>query len=564
VFFKRSLQRAWMPAFAGMTKQTFYGKSPGVGERLMWWRTGVFYEIYVRSFQDTDGDGIGDLLGIIERLDYLNDGTPHSLGVDALWLTPINPSPMYDFGYDVSDYCAVDPRFGVLGDVDRLIAEAHTRGIRIILDLVPNHTSHQHAWFQASRSARSAPRRDWYIWRDAGPGGPPNNWLSVFGGPAWTLDTSTNQYYLHSFLAEQPDLNYRNPAVVRAIEDVIRFWLDRGVDGFRVDVIHKMLKDAALRDNPPAPADDPDPVRHYGGLVHRYDEDQPEVHDVIRAWRRLLDDYGERMMVGEVYLFDPERIAAYYGNGRDALNLAFNFRFMWSPWEAAAFRQRVEEIERLLPPDAQPTYVLSSHDAPRHRSRFDDPVLGAARARLAALMLLTLRGTPFLYYGEEIGMHDVAIPSDRICDPVGKRFPGLGRDPERTPMQWSAARHGGFSDAEPWLPLADDVADLNVQRQLDDPHSLLSFYRRVIWYRKGADALLHGSYRALDGPPDTFVYLREHAGRRLLVALNFSGETRRVTLPRSGTVELSTDAQRSGAVSGSVDLRPVEGMVVTQ
>lgn len=531
----------------------------------MWWRTGVFYEIYVRSFQDSDGDGVGDLAGIAERLDYLNDGTPRSLGVDALWLTPINPSPMYDFGYDVSDYCAVDPRFGDIGSVDRLIAEAHRRGIRVILDLVPNHTSHEHAWFRASRASRSDPQRDWYIWRDPAPdGGPPNNWVSVFGGPAWTLDAATGQYYLHSFLAEQPDLNYRNSAVVRAMEDVIRFWLERGIDGFRVDVIHKMLKDAQLRDNPPAPEDDPDPVRHYGGLLHAYDEDQPEVHEVIRGWRRLLDHYGERMMVGEVYLFDPARIASYYGDGRDELNLAFNFRFMWTPWDAGAVRQRVDEIERLLPADAQPTYVLSSHDAPRHRSRFDDPVHGDARARVAALLLLTLRGTPFLYYGEELGMRDGVIPPDRVCDPVGKRFPGLGRDPERTPMQWSPQRNGGFSTGDPWLPLAQDFAACNVHRQRDEPDSLLSFYRRVIWYRKASPALLHGSYRALDGPPDTFVYVREHAKQRLLVALNFSAEPRRVALPRSGTVELSTHAERGGHVSESVELLPNEALVVAQ
>ncbi len=532
---------------------------------MSWWRTAVFYEIYVRSFQDSNGDGIGDLQGIIRRLDYLNDGTPNSLGVDALWLTPINPSPMYDFGYDVSDYCAVDPRFGTLADLDRLVAEAHKRGIRIILDLVPNHTSHEHPWFRSSRASRTSPRRDWYIWHDPAPGGgPPNNWMSVFGGPAWTFDETTGQYYLHSFLAEQPDLNYRNPAVVRAMEDVIRFWLDRGVDGFRVDVIHKMVKDAALRDNPPPAPDDADPVRHYGGQRHAYDEDQPEVHDIIRSWRRLLDRYGERMMVGEVYLFDPARVAAYYGNGADELPLAFNFRFLWCPWDAAAFRGRVDEIEAVLPPGAQPTYVLSSHDAPRHRTRFDDQKFGDARARLAALMLLTLRGTPFLYYGEEIGMRDAVIPPERVCDPVGKRFPGFGRDPERAPMQWSDEPGAGFTQAEPWLPLADNFAAINVLRQSGDPQSLLSFYRRVIWYRKSSAALLHGTYRAVESAPDTFVYLREHRNQRLLIALNFSDAAQRVELPRAGqgAIVLATDSGRSGAVFTAVSLRPAEGVVI--
>lgn len=532
----------------------------------MWWQTAVFYEIYVRSFQDANGDGIGDLPGIIDRLDYLNDGTPNSLGVDALWLTPVNPSPMHDFGYDVSDYRGVDPRFGTLADVDRLVAEAHRRGIRVILDLVPNHTSHEHVWFQSSRASRTSPMRDWYVWRDPAPGGgPPNNWVSAFGGPAWTHDDATGQYYLHSFLAKQPDLNYRSPAVVRAMEDVIRFWLDRGIDGFRVDVVHKMIKDADLRDNPPPPAEDADPVRHYGGQRHLYDEDRPEVHDIIRGWRCLLDRYGDRMMVGEVYLFEPARVAAYYGTGSDELHLAFNFRFLWCSWEAAAFRARVDEVEALLPPGAQPTYVLSSHDAPRHRTRFDDARHGDARARLAALMLLTLRGTPFLYYGEEIGMRDVVIPGERVCDPVGKRFPGLGRDPERTPMQWSDEPNAGFTAApEPWLPLADDFAAVNVRRQRDDPSSLLSWYRRVIWHRKRSSALWHGTYRPVDGAPDTFVYLREHQGQRLLIALNFSDEPRRVELPSpgAGRIELGTGSARAGTVSGAVVLAPVEGVLV--
>jgi alpha-glucosidase len=532
---------------------------------MEWWREAVFYEIYVRSFQDSNGDGVGDLAGIIDRLDYLNDGTPRSLGVDALWLTPINPSPMYDFGYDVRDYHDIEPLFGALTDFDRLIAEAHRRNIRIILDLVPNHTSHLHPWFQASRRARRDPQRDWYVWRDPRPdGGTPNNWVSAFGGPAWTLDATTGQYYLHSFLAEQPDLNYRNPAVVQAMEDVIRFWLDRGVDGFRVDVIHKMIKDAQLRDNPrPAPEDE-NLVRDYGGQQHLYDEDQPELHEIIRSWRRVLDTYGERAMVGEVYLFDPQRLARFYGNGHDELPLAFNFMFLWTPWEAAAFRARVEQMESLLPPDAQPTYVLSSHDAPRYRTRFDDPTYGAARARVAAMMLLTLRGTPFLYYGEEIGMRDVFIPPERICDPVGKRFAGLGRDPERTPMQWSGAPGAGFtSAAEPWLPLSDDYREVNVAAQRDDPRSHLAFYRRLIWFRKHATALTRGTYRALESPTDTFVYLREHGGESLLIALNFASEPRTVALPRAGRVVLSTSSDdRPPTVPATLELGPAEGVII--
>ncbi len=537
-----------------------------VNSKLPWWRSAVVYEIYVRSFQDTNDDGVGDLPGIAERLDYLNDGTPNSLGVDAIWLAPMYPSPMYDFGYDVSDYRGVDPLFGKLEDFDCLIAAAHRRNLRVILDLVPNHTSHEHPWFRAARESRRSALRDWYVWRDPSTsGGLPNNWVSAFGGPAWTLDAATGQYYLHSFLAEQPDLNYRNPAVVRAMEDVIAFWLDRGVDGFRIDVIHKMIKDAALRDNPQPDPDDLDPVGNFGGLKHLYDEDRPEVHDIIRGWRRLLDRYGERMMVGEVYLFDPARIATYYGRGDDELNLAFNFRFLWSPWEAEVFKARVAEMERLLPPGAQPTYVLSSHDAPRHRSRFDHSAHGDARARLAALMLLTLRGTPFLYYGEEIGMRDGVIPTDRIRDPVGKRFPGLGRDPERTPMQWTAEAGAGFTRAhDPWLPLAEEFSEINVERQRDDPESLLSFYRRVIWFRKTSPALLSGTYIALDSASDAFVYVRTCTDQRLVVALNFASEPCRVDLPSagSGKIVLATDPSRKGAAEGTIALGPVEGVVV--
>ena len=549
---------------AGGSRSRGESRPAAEGTGSEWWREAVCYEIYVRSFQDNNGDGVGDLPGIIERLDYLNDGTPNSLGVDALWLTPINPSPMFDFGYDVADYCAVDPVFGSLADVDRLIAEAHRRGIRIILDLVPNHTSHLHPWFQASRSSHTSPTRDWYIWRDPAPdGGPPNNWVSSFGGPAWSFDAPSGQYYLHSFLPEQPDLNYRNPDVLRAMEGVIRFWLDRGVDGFRVDVIHKMVKDVAFRDNPRPGPEEEHPVHHFGGQVHAYDEDQPEVHDIIASWRMLLEHYGGRMMVGEVYIFDPARVVRYYGNGRDGLPLAFNFSFMWSPWEAAAFRAQVDRMEAILPAAAQATYVLSSHDAPRHRTRFDDPCWGEARARLAAMLLLTLRGTPFLYYGEEIGMRDVAIPPERIRDPVGKRFPAVGRDPERTPMQWRAAPGAGFTTAaDAWLPIASDADAINVADQAQDPRSLFSFYRRLIWFRKASDALRRGTYRPLDGPPDTFVFIREHAGVRLLVALNFADEDRAVVLPSPAHVELSTDYdRRREPVSGTLVLMPNEGVI---
>lgn len=531
---------------------------------LEWWRSAVFYEIYVRSFQDSNGDGVGDLPGIVERLDYLNDGTPRSLGVDAIWLTPIYSSPMADFGYDVSDYCAVDPLFGTLEQFDTLIDEAHRRNLRVILDFVPNHTSSQHPWFQQARSGRNHPRRDWYIWRDPRPdGAPPNNWISSFGGPAWTLDPSTGQFYLHSFLPEQPDLNWRNPAVLRAMRDVLRFWLDRGVDGFRIDVVHKLVKDAFLRDNPKPSPEEEHPVYHFGGQIHLYDQDQPEVHEILQQWRKLLEDYGERMMVGEVYLFDTERVARYYGNGDDELHLAFNFRFLWCPWDAASFRAEVDRIESLLPASAQPTYVLSSHDAPRHRTRFDHPQLGEQRARLAAMMLLTLRGTPFLYYGEEIGMRDGFVPPESIRDPVGKRFPGLGRDPERTPMQWQDSPGAGFTaHPRPWLPIAEGFETVNVRRQLEDSTSLLSFYRTLIWRRKQSRALLEGSYRSVDSAPDVFAYLREHPQERLFVALNFSDQERIVEVPGRSALWLATSDRVSVVSPSRCRLPPCGGAVL--
>jgi alpha-glucosidase len=535
---------------------------------MEWWRESVFYEVYVRSFQDGTGDGVGDLPGIIQRLDYLNDGTPRSLGVDALWLTPINPSPLFDFGYDVSDYCSIDPTFGTLGNLDRLLSEAHRRDMRVILDLVPNHSSHLHPWFQASRRSRTDPHRDWYYWRDPAPdGGCPNNWTSNFGGPAWTFDARTGQYYLHSFLPEQPDLNHRHPGVQAAMEAVIRFWLDRGVDGFRIDVVHKLMKHPDLPDNPPAPPGAGDPVRHDEDQLHVYDHDRPEVHELLRRWRRLLRAYGERTMVGEVYLLDPARVATYYGNGEDELPLAFNFSFLWSPWDAAAFRQEVDRIEALLPHGAQPTYVLSSHDAPRHRSRFDDRLWGDARARLAALMLLTLRGTPFLYYGEEIGMRDGLIPTDRVRDPLGKRYPALNRDPERTPMQWTGDPGAGFTTAgDAWLPIGADATRCHVAAQDGDAASLLNFYRRALWYRRTSPALRRGSYRSLTSPDDTFVYIREHAGERRAVALNFSSEPRTCILGTSaeGVVEVSTRMGGSPRVirMDGCELAPLEGIVI--
>jgi len=470
-------------------------------QEFVWWKHGIVYQIYPRSFADTNGDGVGDLRGIIERLDHLNDGTPQSLGVDAIWLSPIYPSPQHDFGYDVSDYNDVDPRFGTLDDFDELVEKAHARGLRIVMDMVLNHSSHLHPWFVESRSSRQNPRRDWYIWRDGrAPGRPPNNWQSVFGGSAWKWDPRTEQYYLHSFLEEQPDFNWRNPEVKEALFDVLRFWLDRGVDGFRLDVVNYYFKDAQFQDNPSRLA----VTYGYGRQRHVYDKDQPEMHPLLKEMRGLLDEYPQRMAVGEVGSDDPApRAASYLGEEADGLPLAFNFAFARSPWSAPAFQREVERWESLLPPGGWPTYFLSNHDVVRHASRYGAGHWTDARARVAAALLLTLRGTPFLYYGEEIGMRQVRIPKEEIQDPPGRRFWPLyrGRDGCRTPMQWDGTAHAGFTTGIPWLRLGPDYQGRNVAAQRDDPGSLFTFYRRLIWLRKETPALLHGAYRPLQERP---------------------------------------------------------------
>jgi len=519
-----------------------------------WWREAVFYQIYPRSFADANGDGIGDLDGITAHLDYLNDGTSASLGIDAIWLSPINPSPLKDWGYDVSDYCGVHPELGTLESFDRLIAEAHRRNIRIVVDLVPNHTSDQHPWFRESKSLRDNPKRDWYIWRRGRENNPPNNWKSTFGGSAWEFDATTGEWYLHSFLREQPDLNYRNPQVVDAMHSVLRFWLDRGVDGFRVDVIAQMIKDSEFRDNPAVPSDRPLTQLERLAFEQRYSSDQPEVHDIIRGFRRVLDSYpGDRMMVGEVWPRDQRSLADYLRS--DELQQAFNFRFLFSPWKANAFRSRIEEVESLLGADAWPTYTLSNHDFPRHISRYGsvDP---DARARMAAVMLLTMRGTPFIYYGEEIGMRQVEIPADRKRD-------SMGRDGCRTPMQWNTERNGGFSIAQAWLPIGNCAA-ISVANQLGDSSSMLALYRRMIHLRKNSRALSEGSYRSEPGAPDDcLVFRREARKQSVMVALNFADDAnRRIEIPRARILLSTNPARADGNVVGTLELFANEAIVL--
>lgn len=510
-----------------------------------WWKTGIIYEIYPRSFKDTNNDGVGDLRGIIECLDYLNNGTEESLGVDAIWITPFYPSPLHDFGYDVQDYCGIDPIYGTMDDFDELLEKAHQRNIRIIIDLVFNHSSHLHSWFQESSSSRDNPKRDWYIWRDGKSyWRKPNNWKAFFGGPTWTYDAITGQYYLHTFLKEQPDLNWRNREVQKALFKIVRYWLRKGVDGFRLDVINLIYKDLELRSNPCCFGRRPFEMQR-----HIYDRNQPEAHKALHELRQLVDSYGDKMLVGEITLdkFEDAQVAArFYGEKNDELHLAFNFDFLHRPWTAKAFREAVAFWEKTLPEGGWPNYVLSNHDFPRHFSRYAKRGVSEKRARIAALMLLTLRGTPFLYYGEEIGMRNVFIPRWKFQDPVGKRYWPFhpGRDEERTPMQWDDSENAGFTKNKPWLPIAKDFQRVNVAKQKNDPDSLFSFYRKLIWFRKKNKTLQSGNYRVIEGLDERiFAYVREDEEKKYMIVLNFSSKPLTINLKNyslSGEVLIST------------------------
>ncbi len=499
-------------------------------DKNIWWKDGVFYQIYPRSFCDTTGDGVGDLNGITKHLDYLNDGTENSLGIDAIWLSPINPSPMFDFGYDVSNYIDIDPLFGTMADFKNLLKEAHKRGIKIVLDFVPNHTSHLHEWFVQSRSSKDNPKRDWFIWEDRGnaKGGRPNNWQSVFGGPAWEWDEKTEQFYYHHFLKEQPDLNWRNKEVRETMYDQMRFWLDIGVDGFRLDVINHIYKDNQLKSNPYTIG-----RRPYDMQKHIYDKDLPECINVAKDMRKVVDSYGvegsgaERMLVGEVYIKNPAEAAKYYGDGKDGLNLAFYFDFSYKSFKAAAFRDAVSTWEGILPVGAWPTYFLSNHDQPRHIGRYSKGGNGEIdmRARVAATMLLTLKGTPFLYYGEELGMRNLHIKKCDLKDPVGIRYwpIPIGRDMARTPMQWDDTDGAGFTASKtPWLPINPNRSRLNVKAETKDEDSLLSFYRKLIWKRKETPELTSGAIEILPNiPKGIFAYRRVVGDQSCLIILNF-------------------------------------------
>ncbi len=521
---------------------------------MLWWQSGVVYQIYPRSFADSNGDGVGDLQGIISRLDYLSN----TLGVDALWISPHYPSPQDDFGYDVSDYLDVDPMYGDLADFDLLIKEAHARNLRVIVDYVINHSSDRHPWFLESASSFDNPKRDWYVWRPGkADGSLPNNWPSFFGGPAWTRHPDTGEYYLHSFLATQPDFNWRNPELEREMLDTLRFWMDRGVDGFRIDVAARAVKDPLLRDNPPASVIDPKSYKfnpEWAATEHIHDGAHPDIHALFRKLRTVFDEYPERFSVGEIHDWDWTRWASYYGMG-DELHMPFNFALLPAGVDPVKIRKVAEGMEAVVPADAWPNWVAGNHDERRIATRLG----GLPQARAMAVLLLTLRGTPTLYYGDELGMTDLPVAPQLQQDPFGRRVPGLGRDGCRTPMQWDST--GGFSTSEhTWLPTNPNTKTVNVEAELGDPESTLELYRHLLALRRATPALHAGGFELLPSDPSVLAYKRISAdGEVISVAVNLSSKSN--PQPFTGKVLASTTATLIGSAA-SESLAPWEAIVI--
>lgn len=524
------------------------GSTPqSLREAPRWWSSAVVYQIYPRSFRDANGDGIGDLQGISERLDYLA-----WLGVDAIWISPFYPSPMRDFGYDVSNYLGVDPVFGTLADFDAMLARAHELGMKVVIDFVPNHTSDQHPWFAESRSSRSSTKRNWYLWRDPGPGdGPPNNWKSVTGGSAWAFDEATGQYYLHSFLPFQPDLNWRNPDVEEAIFDALRFWLNRGVDGIRVDMFDFLFKDAQFRDE-----DDPD----YTFATSKRHINQPELLDVLERYRATIDAYPDRLLIGEIFPeTEIDRLRSYYGRG-NRMNLPFNFKLLSTPFDAPNLRRAIETYLDGIDGAGTPNFTLGNHDTVRLASR-----IGPDNVNLAAMLLLTLPGAIFLYYGDELGLAQADIPPDRVQDPWEHRVPGKGRDGARTPMPWSDEAHAGFGAAdEAWLPVPVEHRFSSVARMKADDVSTLSLYRNLITFRRSAPAIRLGSLAFCQAPPNVLCYKREADGQELWIVLNLSDEQVRLSEYSSedSALVISSGDQQTRQTPECLEIGPRQGAIL--
>jgi len=523
-------------------------------DALKWWQRVVFYEIAPISFQDSNGDGKGDLPGLISRIEYLE-----WLGIGAVWLTPVYPSPMLDLGYDISDFCGINRLFGSMEEFDRLVMLLHEREIRMILDFVPNHTSDQHPWFQESRSCRRSSKRDWYVWADPGPdGGPPNNWLSRFGGSAWQWDNGTGQYYYHSFLVEQPDLNWRNPAVRGAMAEVLRFWLRRGVDGFRVDASAVLIEDDLLRDDPSDPAatqKTPPPQRQ----KRVFTDDRREAMTCLEEIRQTVDEFPDRVLAGEVQ-GKTDRIGHFYGEERPRFNLPLNFALLDSPWDALSLQATIDAYLNAIPDTAWPDWVIGGHDKRRVASKIGQP-----QARVLVMLLLTLPGTPFLFAGDELGMERVTVPPERVQDPFEKFVPGydLNRDPERTPMRWDESHAAGFTTGEPWLPIGANFGERNVARLQKDPRSILWLYRRLIELRRRDPSFTAGGYVPMRSRNGVLLYKRTSAGRETLIALNTMPDPRRVEGQPAGTLVLSTYLDQGDIESEHpILLRGDEGVII--
>jgi alpha-glucosidase len=536
------------------SKSVTRSDAQGKRDRLEWWQRGVIYEIAPISFFDSNGDGKGDLRGLIERIDYIE-----WLGVDAIWLTPIYPSPMLDFGYDVSDFSSIAPCYGSFDDFHELVEGLRERNVHVLLDFVANHTSDQHPWFLESRSSRTSSKRSWFVWADAAPnGGPPNNWVSRFGGSAWEWEQKTGQYYYHAFLAAQPDLNWRNPDVRNAMSEVLRFWMRRGVDGFRVDASAVLTQDELLRDdpvNPQANENTPPPER----LKRIFTDDRPETMPYLEELRRTVEEFPGCVLAGEVQ-GETDRIGHFYGDKHPRLHIPLNFALLDSRWDALSLQAHIDAYVNAIPKDAWPNWAIGGHDKHRVASK-----IGQSQARILAMLLMTMKGTPIFFAGDELGMEQIHISADRVCDPFEKRVPGFGlnRDPERSPMRWDASRNGGFTTGAPWLPMGDDIEERNVERLQQDKRSLLWLYHRLIQLRRTEPALTAGDYVPRRSLNDVLTYKRTFDGVEILVGLNIQNEPRRFEWQGMGALLLSTHLDRGqGQTAGPTLLRAGEGVVI--
>ena len=538
----------------------------------MWWKTGVIYQIYPRSFKDTNRDGIGDLKGIIEKLDYLNDGTPNSLGIDGIWISPFFVSPMKDFGYDISDYRDIDPLFGTLDDFKLLLAEAHKRGIHVIIDLVLNHTSDEHPWFQESKKNKENDKADWYLWHPGIDKKPPNNWFAQFEVKnAWWYSKERQEFYLGTFTRNQPELNWRNPDLRKEMFDLVRYWLDMGVDGFRLDVINWFIKDEEFRSNPYV-LKGPDFQKHI------YDRNRPETIEICQELRKITDSYEERMLVGEVYADNPDIASSYYGEKNDGLHMAFNFNFLFQPFKAPDIYKSILSWYESLKGEAWPNFTFSNHDNLRHYLRFEQKDWSDARAKVAATLLMTLRGTPFIYYGEELGMTGGTLRRKDLQDPLSKKtwpLKHFRRDLARTPMQWDGSSYSGFAEVAPWLPVDKDYVVNNVKIQEFEGTSLLNYYKKLIWLRKSNAALQIGTIRFYEEYlPDLLVYKRELESQIILVILSFSEkpisfETNNkllsILIENKATLILSSSRRTDNKLDfeNGISVNPYEALVIS-